>query len=292
MATDAEIRSWALANDVHVSAKGRVGYDTREAYDAAHPSANGAPAAAAVPDYPPGMTEDDFVLDQADDPPGPGEAADTGEAPPARPKPRGSRSMADGLRRLRRPAAKGRSGTRPKARPRVPVDDLIGSAWRVASKLAQPIPPLYRTLRIQSPIAGLLLEDAVKGTAADTVLQPLARLTSVSQTASALLLPPAAITALAMHTQQSGGQPNPLITQACLEALRHGLMAMMRVGGPKFTEVLDRERREEEEFGATVDELLAWLLAPPADPAAEEAGIAAMAARMAGREPEPEPAGV
>lgn len=288
MASDAEVRAWAretgwAAPDGRpVSVKGAVGQAARDAYSAAH---NGGGSG---PDYPDGMTGDDFDLAQADEPDDDGYLAET---PPARVRPKASSRTTPQTLSSRFRRGKG-SGARKAKQPRVSTADLIGSAWRIGAKLAQPLPPLYRVVRLQSVIAGPLLDDAVKGTAADTVLQPLARLSRVSETASALLLPDLAIGAATYHQMQAakaGQDPSPVVMQACEEMLRHGLIAMMRVGGDAFAAQLAKDRDDEQRYGGDVDAIMAFIMAAPADPATEEANIASMAARFAGQ-PEPEPA--
>ena len=280
-ASDAEIRAWAQetgwrdAEGEPVSERGRVGAAARTAYSAAH---NG------TPDYPPGMGDDDFDTAVADEP--------DEEMTEARPRPVAPkvspRSAATSLRRrFKRGPASGKP--KAKARPRVSTAELIGSAWRIAAKIAQPLPPMYRTLRLQSVIAGPLLDDAVKGTIADTLLQPIARLTRAGETVSALLAPNLAIGAMAWHLQQTKGEPNPVVLQMCQEMLRHGLMTMMRVGGDAFAQQLARDREDEERYGGDIETIMAFILSEPADPATEEQNIASMAARFAGQ-PEPAPA--
>jgi hypothetical protein len=280
VASDSEIRAWAVEHGIHVSSKGRVPEAVRNAHRAAH---NGEPPAA--PDYPDGMTDDDFLA-EADPPPF---DEDMAETPPRPPAPKVTSRLTPTTLRTRfqrgsKPAAK-----KTKAKPRVSTADLIGSAWRIGAKIAQPLPPMYRTLRLQSVIAGPLLDDAVKGTMVDPFLQPLARLTRAGETVSALVAPNLAIGAMAYHLQQTNGEPNPIVMQACQEMLRHGLMAMMRVGGDAFAQQLAKDQADEERFGADIEQIMMWILAEPADPAAEEANIARMAARFAGQ-PEPEPA--
>jgi hypothetical protein len=285
MATAHDIREWARAEGIdNVGLKGNLSAEVRDAYDAAHPGGSGT-----APDYPDGMDDSLFDTITAAEPPGDydgGALADTGEAvprgtpePTARARARGlATRLGPGRRRGSRPRSGARGG-RKASRPRLPVDDVIASAWRIAAKIAQPLPPLYRTLRLQSPVAGRMLEDAVRGTVVDRVLQPLAQVSQVGEAAAALLLPPLTVTALA----QPGVQANPVVAQMLLEMLRHGLMAMMRVGGPKFAEQLAKEREDESAYGATVDALLGLILAPPApDQQAEEDAIADMVSRMSG----------
>ena len=197
------------------------------------------------------------------------------------------------FKRGRKPAARKARAT---AQPRRSTAELIGSAWRIGAKLAQPVPPMYRTLRLQSVIAGPLLDTAVKDTFIDTVfLQKLAGLASVGETGAALLAPNLGIGAAAWHQAQcakAGTDPNPVVMQGCMEMIRYGLIAMMRVGGDAFAAQLAREREDEERYGVNADALMEWILSPPADPATEEANIARMGAMFAGQphpQPEPEP---
>ena len=284
--SDSDIRAWAKqtgwmdTKGRPVSDRGAVGQALRDEYSAAH---NGLHP---VPDYPDGMDDTDFLTAEADDP-------DMTEAPPRPVRPKASSPTTPGTLagRLRRGTRRGKPNAKRGKHPRVSTAELIGSAWRIAAKVAQPLPPMYRTLRLQSVIAGPLIDDAVKGTIADTVLQPLARLGKAGETAAALIAPNVAIGAMAWHLAQTGGQPNPIILQTCQEMLRHGLMAMMHVGGEAFAQQLAREREDEERYGGDVDMIMAWILAEPADPATEEENIARMAARFAGQpQPEPEPA--
>jgi len=288
VASDSEIRAWAVEHGIHVSSKGRVSEAVRNAHRAAH---NG--EAAPVPDYPDGMTDADFDMAEAELP---DDLDDMAEVTPRPVTPKASSRTT--VTRLnpwskRGKTAASKSKAKAKARPRVSTADLIGSAWRIGAKVAQPLPPMYRTLRLQSVIAGPLLDDAVKGTVVDPFLQPLARLSRAGETVSALLAPNLAIGAMAWHLQQTNGEPNPIVMQACQEMLRHGLTAMMRIGGDAFAAQLAKERDDEERFGGDVEMIMAWLLSEPADPAQEEANIATMAARFAGEDmSEPEPAAV
>jgi hypothetical protein len=281
VASDSEIRAWAHEHGIKVSSKGRVPEAVRGAHRAAH---NGEPPPAA--DYPDGMTDDDFLA-EADPPPF---DEDMAETPPRPPAPKASSHLTRTNLRTRfqrgsKPAAK-----KAKAKPRVSTADLIGSGFRLAAKAARPLPPMYRVLRLESVVVGPLTDDAVKGTVVDTFLQPLARMAQRGDLFSALALAPAGIGAATVHLAQcakAGTEPNPIILQGCEEVTRHGLMALMRVGGDAFAEQLAREREEEERYGGSVNAILEWLFSEPADPATEEGNIARMAARFAGQ-PDPE----
>ena len=289
MADDAQVRAWAVERGIPVSAKGRVGQTVREAYSAAH---NGDAAPGAQADYPPGMSEQDFTLDGADEPADGSDDGwgDTGETPPKRVRPKATSRWT--FRKPSGPSRRGKSSAaRKRAAPRVSTADLIGSAWRILAKMAAPMPPVYRTLRLQSVVAGPVLDDVVKGTFLDPFLQPLARMSQVSQQVAALTLPELGMGAAMIHASQcakAGTDPNPVIMQACEEITRHGLIALVKIGGDAAARQFELEKADEEQYGPLVDMMLAYIMAEPADPHTEELAFATMAARFAGQ-PEPEP---
>jgi hypothetical protein len=272
-----EIRAWARGEGLEVNLRGNIPGDIREQYDAAHPGSNGS-SGSAGPDYP----DDDFETAFADVP-GDDDFPDavlppagTGETAPRRPKASTSRrSPTKGGKHFWQRGGAPKTGKGKK--PRVSTEDLLGSLWRGAAKLASPLPPLQRTLRIQAPVAGLLLEDAVKGTAADVVMQPFARLAGQGKVVSALLGPPVIVTALTVHAQQraaAGEEPNPVFVSVGIEVLRSSLMTWCEIAGPKFEVALRREQEVEARFGQSVDDLISLLLSPPVDLADQAAVMA------------------
>jgi hypothetical protein len=276
MATATDVRNWLKAEGQPVNVKGSIPSWGADAWNDAHPDdpygtvgSNGNGAAA--PDYPDGMTDDDFETADAIIPP---DEPGTGETKPARRKPA---AKASPWKRFQRGQAKGKK--KPK-HPRVPVDDLICSAWRIMARVARPMPPVQRVLRVQAPVAGVLLEDVVRDTLADRIMQPVARFQAGGKTAVALAGPPMLVMAISMHAAQQAQQgkpPNALFMETAGEMLRESLMIWMDVAGPKFEQAMSREREFEEKYGRNVDEFIGWLFsAPPADEealAAEEDAV-------------------
>jgi hypothetical protein len=271
MATATEVRAWAVAEG-NATSRGKLRADVIGQWNADHPGDPYQPNAPRdgftgnTPDYPDENFDDNFPdADVSGDGLG-----DTGETPPARPKGKGRPSSSGtglfGFRSKKKPGAR--------KKPRVSTEEILGSLWRAGAKLATPLPPLQRTLRVQAPVAGLLLEDAVKGTAVDIVLQPFARLAGQGKAISAIVGPPVLVTALTMHTQTREAQnlqPNPFFMGAGIEALRSSLMIWMDVAGPKFAEAMQREKDFEEKYGQDVDTMIMWLLSPRVDPRNEAA---------------------
>lgn len=277
MATTAEIREWAAGAGFPVGAKGRISARMQDAYDAAHPGPNGT-GNPAHPDYPDDDFETHFPGADSDSPAPdtPPPAGDTGETPPRRP--RGGKTAGKG-RPAWLPGRKKKPGRKKPAQPRVSTEDLLGALWRGGAKLLAPLPPLQRTLRMQAPVAGMLLDDVVHGTIVDPVLQPLARLAAQGKTVQALVGPPAFVSAIMAHQVQRASMdppqpPHPLFMAVATEGLRSSLMAWMDVAGPKFELALEREREFEEKYGQKVDDMIAFIFSAPADPSDTEAAMA------------------
>jgi hypothetical protein len=295
VASTADIRAWAVPRGLATPGRGPLPAAAREAYMMAHPNGSSA-LAEDIPgddDFLPG--DDDTAFAEPPVRPAPprqraASAPPADEAGPAEVRPvRPSSARARGTAAAVRKPSRGIRGllardAKPKgpkrARPRVPVDAMLAGVWRNAAKLARPMPPLYRTLAIQAPVAGILLEDSVKGTVVDTVLQPFARLAGQGRAASALFGPPVIVTALTAHIAQraaAGEDPNPFIMSMGMEALRASLMTMAEVAGPAFEQALQKERDFEDKHGQTVDAMIAFLFSPPAltpeQQAAEEMAI-------------------
>ena len=277
MATATDVRAWAQANG-RPQTRGKLPNKLVEdwnidhpdnPYEASPPRGDGPP-----PDYPDsGDSPFDAFFPDAGEGDGLG---DTGETPPRKPKTTRSRNAVPLRSRLGFGGKKKPAG---KKQPRISTSDLLGSVWRGAAKLMTPLPPLQRTLRMQAPVAGDLLDDVVRDTIVDPLLQPLARLASQGKAVQALVGPPAFVTAIMAHTAQRASMdppqdPNPFFMAVATEGLRSSLMAWMDVAGPKFEQALSREKEFEEKYGQTVDDTMAFIFAEPVNPADVEAVMA------------------
>lgn len=217
-------------------------------------------------EYDGGVTAADFPPDELPDTPAAPPSSGVVERRPKRVR-AGRPSLADRLKAGT--TGKGRGKRRGPARPRVPVDRLIERGWEVLARLAVPVsPPIARTLELQSPVAGLILEDVVRGTAVDRALQPIARAEEKAEKVLALVAPPVIVGAL----QAAQGLPED--QRAMREALlvpmlRESLVLWIRIAGDKVEEKAARES-EMGPVNAKVDELLASIFTaaqpPPAQP--------------------------
>lgn len=154
----------------------------------------------------------------------------------------------------------GRTAARKPAnrRPRSSVEGLISSVWGIAARVvtgvAPSLYPVANVLALQSPVAGKILEDTVKNTAVDGLLQPFARLANGSQVGLALLGPPILV---GIASARPDSQPfvEPL--------LREALKAWLVVAGPKMIEKAKEEEKFQKEYGETIDGMIRFIFTPP-----------------------------
>ena len=246
----AVIRAVLREHGIEVPNRGRISAEHEQAY---RDLTNPAPI-----EYDAGVTAADFDAPDVDDTP----AEPTAEA-----RPRRLRS-APRLPALRKPGAR-----KPKAKrkhPRIPVDRLIERAWEALGRLAAPISPaVSNVLQLQSPVAGLIMEDIVRDTMVDRALQPIARAEEKAEKVIALAGPPMIVGAL----QAAEGLPpeQKAIRQAILvPMLRECLVVWVKVAGDKIEE----KARRDEEMGPVneqVDRLLAAIFTMPEPVAADAA---------------------
>lgn len=241
--TDAQIRDWAREQGLDVGDRGALPRSVRSAYTKAHEPAG---------DYPPGMSDADFDVTPPPEPPQENGQAqdDMGE----------SRPRAVPAPRPRRPWQRKHKTARKKKHPRVPIDDTIAVLWRGLAGFARPLPATSRLLKIQAPVAGIILEDVVRDTVVDRLLQPVARYSERAEAVAVLAGPPILVTAIQVNQMQRIADPSrPDVTPFIMPALRELMLRMCKVAGPKMRQALAQEKEFEEEFGATVDDLIASL---------------------------------
>jgi len=164
---------------------------------------------------------------------------------------------------------RGRGKPKPRARParpRVSVAGVVEWGWGILARAAQPVSvPLSRCLAMQAPVAGLVLEDVVRGTVVDRVLQPLARGQEQLQSVGALVLLPAAVAGL--HAAEGLPEAAREVRRAFLiPVAREGAAMWVRVAGPKIRERLEQEAEKGPVY-QQADELLVMLDMPFLTPA-------------------------
>jgi len=164
-----------------------------------------------------------------------------------------TKTLADRFRAAVKPKPRG-PGRPKKAQPRASVANVISTGWTLLAQMAQPINlPVARTLALQAPVAGMVLEDTVKDTVIDRILQPVARAGQGGEAAFALLGPPLIVGAL---TSERGQAMQPVL----VPALRAALRSWIKIAGPALEKIEAEEREFEEHYGQRIDAMIAFIL--------------------------------
>lgn len=249
--TDATVRTWCREQGIEVPERGKLNARFHEQYRDAHPDE--------VDDD----QDDEQLLDDA------GEQTpalrlvdeqqldDTGETPPriSRPK-KGPMSL------FRRATAAGKA--KGGSRRRVSLESTLSAGWAIlASAAAQAGQgPTSRVLAMQAPVAGVILEDSLKGTVADRVLQPIARATATGSKVGALLGPPVLVSLL---------DRQPHLAPQVLPLLRLALREWVMTAGPAMKAAQKKKERAMEALGldegtsldAMIEDMIQGIFDPP-----------------------------
>jgi hypothetical protein len=176
---------------------------------------------------------------------------------------------------------KGKTGRRKPSKPAQPwvrTDRFIESMWSQLAWAARPIPPIQRILAAQSPMVGIVLQDAARDTFIDKVLQPAARMEDKLEGANAVI---GTLFWTALITARGGVQmvetpagPRPVIsedggpvwdgrTRPMITGLRFSLMSWLRIGERHADQIIESADKLTE-LGNDADRLIAWIFSPTA----------------------------
>lgn len=256
----AAVRSVLREHGQHANERGRLSNAEKEAYERIR---SGAPAAEDV------TTADGDDLDDA--------ASDAGtetvraETIPRRP-PRSRGKGGGGLLRLVDSAREGKAKSKGKAKParkRISLERLVAQGYARAGQMLTVLsPPTGRCLQAQSAMAGVILEDVLRDTLADRLLQPMARAQDKGEKMLALGMPPVLV--YLIDASQGLPEEEARKRQAILfPLLRESLLISMEVTG-KYAKQVEARVAKAAEDEQRIDELLAMIFGQP-----ETAGAAA-----------------
>lgn len=258
-----DIREWAKAKGIDIGERGRIPADVRKLYneDASAPVVD-------MPDVPPPSEETPPRTERA-----------TGETPPGPPPPRPKWWQ-------RKPHTEPRDR---RAHKRVPLETWAARAWKgLAYVTGAGATPTSRCLNMQAPVAGIIVDDMLKGTAVDMMLQPLARMGEGGKDVAALVGLPLLV---AVTERQPMLYPytRPLMAEAATE--------WVLIAGPAMRKAKARAAKVAEElaeFELDEDAVEGAFAAPVSNPVIEkmlDAIFAPMMPTPATVEPEPAAAG-
>lgn len=221
-----DIREWGKNNGFTVGARG-VSRDLRSAYESAH-----SPVGENTVSEPESRVE---------------------EVAPKIPTP----TLVDRAKEL---AGKAKMSTVPAAKkrgpklPRTALDKFLGRGWQFLAQVVNPINPCVgRVLDAQAPVAGMILEDVVKGTIVDTVLQPIARWEDKGEQVFALVGAPMLVAALTSK---------PHMAPVLIPMLKESLRLWIDIAGPKLELREKQESDFQEKYGKRIDEMISYFMEP------------------------------
>jgi hypothetical protein len=243
-----DIRSWARERGIDLGARGRIPDEVRAGYF----EENGAPE--------PGdggageQPSDDGAAEQLERLEGVARAMDG--APDSAPS-GAETAPVDTRRRSLWGLPGGGSGA---PRKRESLATLAAFAWggmaQAASRAGRV--PTSRMLTLQAPVAGMLLDDAVRGTLVDKVLQPFARTGKRGEALFALVGPPILVEMIMRHPERQA---------TLIPLLAAALEQYADLAGPKLAAAKRKAEKRAQELGADgIEELIQFLFAPPDAP--------------------------
>lgn len=280
MATSQDIRRWAAENGYQLKPMG----PPTKAVKAAYASAFGDPE--------PSTPDDDGLLSITTLPPwapplsvvgnigeaAPTAAGDEDQAPadPPPPPPATSPSGKPGTAGERPPTTRKqrwrdkwrqRAGQRP-TRGRASQEKLITLAWSGLAKLTAnrgSTVPLSRLLYLQAPVAGIVLDEELRGGTLDTLLQPAARFVNRSSKIGSLIALPVMVQIVTLR---------PDLYDDFEEAMLDAVYSYQEIAGPALEKRRKAMERRAEKTGGDAREFLAGIFAPIMTPAADDAAAA------------------
>lgn len=266
-ASTTDVRAWLRDQGEDVGVKGAIPRHLRAKFDQAHSQLEETvPEGAAVPageaDYDTGVTEADFPPDDEQL-----AAADTGER-----KPRSVRASTKAQASSFRHKLWGGGGSKAKRpakkHPRVSLKGFAEDLFLDLAWTFQGAPPVEKILYLQAPLAGQIVEDTARGTVADAVLQPVARIDRQFKALEALTAPVWVAAIMMKGARDDDGNYSPG-TQFMFGGLRHALLSMTRAVDMDF-EQLRTKSQELKGKSDQIDQIIAWLFEMPAPPETAE----------------------
>jgi hypothetical protein len=167
---------------------------------------------------------------------------------------------------------KARAASPRPVRRRVSIENIVSGGWGLAAVafLRKPeMVPVGRVLQMQAPVAGIIVEDAAKGTVVDRILQPFARAGESGEKALALAGPP-----LLVFVMTSQPQLYPMLRPV----LKAAMLSWLEISEPAMKKAQKRAERLAEQYGEVDLDAMIDAIWAPADGAAapsedEEAAI-------------------
>lgn len=274
MANTTDVREWMRAEGIEVADKGKIRREFHDRYEAAQRAAGPDLEADLPGEYDLGVTEADFITaDEPDSEPEP----DTPAGPPAKLPPAEAESNAEERRPRRVATARrtrktfseriwGGGGTKP-ARPktahkRMSLRGLAEDIFLDAAWTFQGLPPVEKMLYLQAPMAGVIVDDTIKGTRFDPIAQAAARADQKWKAIESLTAVGWVVAIMMRGRRDETGQYSPE-TKLMFGGLRHALLSMTRAV-PDFSFEEQKQKADDlRNASGQIDAMIAYLFEMP-----------------------------
>jgi hypothetical protein len=228
MSGSQDIREWAASNGIDVAGKGPIKGEIKDKYYESHP--------------------DEFAGLPSDT----SEVTDTGERmPDEAPPEKGGVSFWNKRKKAKTPSSRG--GAR-----RTSIEGIVSAGWGFGAMLVaskQNLLPVARVLEMQSPVAGVIVNDLAKGTIVDKILQPFARAGDKGEQMMGLIGPPLITTAILTK---------PELYPVLRPVLKMSMMSWLELAEPAMKKVQAKQEKFAERFGEIdLDGMIDAIFAPP-----------------------------
>jgi hypothetical protein len=275
MASTTDVRAWLKEQGVDVADRGKLKREHHDAYDAYRAQSTAGWPVAHVPgdpaillaedDYDQGVTAADFIT--ADDPPGP-----PAESAPAVAEDHADERRPRAVASTRRPRRTfrervwGGEGTKAKRPPakhkRVSLRGLAEDAFLDAAWTFQALPPIEKILYLQAPMAGVVIEDSIRGTALDRLAQPVARADQKFKAIEGLSAVLWVAGIMLRGRRDESGEYSPE-TKLMFSGLRHALLSMTRTVERFDFEAQKAKADELRSASGQIDAMIAYIFEMP-----------------------------
>lgn len=242
MATSQDIRQWAIEQGIELSSKGPIAKAVKTSFYDANPDQTPAALLGTPTDELDQIDTDELF----DDTPTPTPVADE-QAPGAPTRKRGLFT-----KRTRRTGAP--RGAARRSGPRASTTSLFSGVWTLAANLlgSQGLTPVARVLQFQAPVAGAILDRELRGTRADRLVQPMAKMVNKGSSIGTLVVLP-----LLVQVATTKPEMYPVLRPYMVDCLYR----WYELAGPEMDKQAKRIEQRKEQIGVDPEQILDMIFA-------------------------------
>jgi hypothetical protein len=153
-------------------------------------------------------------------------------------------------------------------RGRASTERLVSGVWTQLARLADNVGavPTARVLRLQAPVAGVVLDAELRGTPVDGVLQPFAKLVNKGSKVGSLLALPILVQLVTV---------NPHLYEQLEPYMEDCVYSYLEIAGPAMERKQKQMQKREEQTGINARDFLRTIFAPVPEGVPADESVAA-----------------